>query len=115
MCRGFIVDPAEMDSMDEEAKSDLSDRLRYLLAALGEEYTLQCRYMVCSDYSEVLDNYKSATEGIADKRKHRWQVWNRTERHTRYLEAMREGPLSGTIRRSLFRRTACSETSCSRR
>ena len=44
--RGFIVEPAEMDSMDEEAKSDLCDRLRYLLAALGEEYTLQCRYMV---------------------------------------------------------------------
>ena len=83
--RGFIVEPAEMDSMDDEAKSDLSDRLRYLLAALGEEYTLQCRYMVCSDYSEMLDKYKSATESIADKRKHRWQIWNRTERYARYL------------------------------
>jgi type IV secretion system protein TrbE len=95
--RGFIVEPAEMDSMDDEAKSDLSDRLRYLLAALGEEYTLQCRYMVCSDYSEVLDKYKSATESIADKRKHRWQVWNRTERHARYTEAMREGKLRREI------------------
>ena len=95
--RGFIVEPAEMDSMGDEAKSDLSDRLRYLLAALGEEYTLQCRYMVCSDYSEVLDKYKSATESIADKRKHRWQIWNRTERYARYTEAMREGKLRREI------------------
>jgi len=58
--RGFIVEPAEMASMDDEARSDLSHRLRYLLAALGEEYTLQCRLLVCSDYSEVLDKYKSA-------------------------------------------------------
>ena len=26
--RGFIVEPVEMHSMDDEAKSDLSDRLR---------------------------------------------------------------------------------------
>jgi hypothetical protein len=107
--RGFIVDPGEMDSMDEEAKSDLSDRLRYLLAALGEECTLQCRYMVCSDYSEVLERYKSATEEIVDKRKHRWQVWNRTERHARYLEAMREGKLRREILLLFFTRVVDSE------
>ena len=95
--RGFIVEAGEMHSMDDQAKSDLSDRLRYLLAALGEEYTLQCRLLVCSDYSEVLDKYKSATESIADKRKHRWQIWNRTERHARYVEAMREGKLRREI------------------
>src|SRR5262249_953633 len=41
--RGFVVEPTEMDSMDDETKSDLSDRLRYLLAALCEEYTLHNR------------------------------------------------------------------------
>ena len=58
--RGFFVEPAEMNALDKEAKSDLLDRLRYLLAALGEEYTLQCRHMVCSDYSEVLERYGRA-------------------------------------------------------
>jgi hypothetical protein len=95
--RGFIIEPGEMASMDDEAMSDLADRLRYLLAALGEEYTLMCRLLECSDYSEVLDKYNSATESIADKRKHRWQVWNRTERHARYVEAMKEGKLRREI------------------
>ena len=81
--RGFIIEPAEMDSMDEEAMDDLSTRLRYLVASVGEDYTIQLRYLACSDYSEVLERYKSATEAIADKKKHRWQVWNRTERHAR--------------------------------
>ena len=107
--RGFIVEPAEMASMDDEARSDLSDRLRYLLAALGEEYTLQCRLLVCSDYSEVLDKYKSATESIADKRKYRWQIWNRTERHARYVEAMREGKLRREILVLFFTRVIDSE------
>jgi type IV secretion system protein TrbE len=111
--RGFIIEPAELDSMDDEAKSDLSDRLRYLLAALGEEYTLQCRYMVCSDYAEVLDKYKSATESIKDKYKYRWQIWNRTERHARYVEAMREGKLRREILALFFTRVIDSAPSFS--
>ena len=107
--RGFTIEPAEMDSMDDEARNDLSGRLRYLLATLGDEYTLQARYLVCSDYSEVLDKYRSATEAIADKWKHRWQVWNRTERHARYLEAMKEGKLRREILTLFFTRVIDSE------
>ena len=97
VARGFIICPGEMDIMDDEALNNLSERLRYLVAALGNEYTLQVRYLVCSDYSDLLSFYRQGTEGISDKHKHRWQVWNRTERHARYLDAMREGKLRREI------------------
>jgi type IV secretion system protein TrbE len=111
--RGFLIEPAEMDSMDEEAISDQSDRLRHLLAALGDEYTLQARYMVCSDYSEVLARYKGATDAIADRWQHRWQIWNRTERCTRYMEAMMEGKLRRELLALFFTRVIDSEPSFS--
>ena len=50
----------------------LSESLGYLLAALGDEYTLQARYMVYSDYSAAFDQYKRATELIADRRECRF-------------------------------------------
>ena len=55
-----------------ERLPELSESLRYLLAALGDEYTLQARYMVYSDYSAAFDQYKRATEVIADRRECRF-------------------------------------------
>src|SRR6266478_6003863 len=46
--RGFVVIPGERDGMDDEAASDLIDRLRVMLATLGEGYSIQARYLVCS-------------------------------------------------------------------
>jgi hypothetical protein len=107
--RGFVIEPAEMDAMDDEAMDDLSTRLRYLVAGLGDDYTIQARYLICSDYSEVLDKYQAATDAIADKHRCRWQVWNRTERHARYVEAMREGKLRREILTLFFTRIIDSQ------
>src|SRR5690349_1631744 len=38
VARGFILEPGAQDSLDDAAKSDLSDRLRVLQATLGEGY-----------------------------------------------------------------------------
>lgn len=97
VARGFVIEPAEMDSLDEQSKENLSHRLRILLATLGEDYTLQIRYLVCSDYELELEAYRAATEAITDKHKYRWQVWNRTERYNRYKEAMQKGQLRREI------------------
>ena len=109
--RGFIIEPGERDSMDELAAEDLIDRLRVLLATLGPEYSLQCRYLVCSDYSDVLDRYQANTESIRDKHRHRWQVWNRVERHARYVKAMHEGKLRREILTIFFTRLIESQPS----
>jgi len=97
VARGFMICPAEMDSMDDDALDNLSDRLRYLVVALGTEYTLQVRYLVCSDYGDLLRSYRDGTDTITDRHKYRWQVWNRTERHARYFDAMNEGKLRREI------------------
>jgi hypothetical protein len=95
--RGFIVIPGERDSLDDDSQIDLVDRLRVLLATLGTEYTLQVKRLICSDYSAELERYRQDTEAIADKYRYRWQIWNRSERHARYTQAMQEGKLRREI------------------
>jgi hypothetical protein len=95
--RGFLVVPGERDSLDEDSQVDLVDRLRVLLATLGTGYTLQVRLLICSDYSAELERYWLATEAIKDRHRYRWQIWNRTERHARYTQAMQEGKLRREI------------------
>jgi hypothetical protein len=107
--RGFTIIPGERDSLDDDAQHDLIDRLRVLLAVLGNEYTLQCRYLVCSDYSDVLNRYDRDTESITDKYRHRWQIWNRKERHARYTEAMHSGKLRREILTIFFSRVIDSQ------
>ena len=102
--RGFIVEPGERDSMDEDSQHDLIDRLRVMLGILGAEYSIQVRLLVCSDYSDVLNQQQKDTDAIADKHRHRWQVWNRTERHARYTEAMNAGKLRREILTVFFTR-----------
>lgn len=95
--RGFIIDPSERTSLDEDSAEDLIDNLRVLLATCGVEYTIQAKLLVCSDFTKELDGYQRDTESISDKYRFRWQIWNRTERHARYAEAMREGKLRREI------------------
>jgi type IV secretion system protein TrbE len=102
--RGFIVEPPELDILDGEAKIDVSERLRVLLATLGNEYTLQVKYLICSDYSDVLEAYRLGTEAIGDKYRYRWQIWNRTERYERYKEAMESGKLRREVLSLFFSR-----------
>lgn len=91
--RGFVVEPAELDALDEAAKADLIERLRVLLATLGQQYALQVRFQVVSDYFAELERYRKKTDAIQDRWRYRWQVWNRTERHARYKAAMDERKL----------------------
>ncbi len=102
--RGFFVEPPEMNVLDDDAKVDISDRLRVLLATLGEEYQLQVKYLIYSDYGDVLDQYQRDTETIQDKWRYRWQVWSRTERHARYKEAMEQGKLRREVLMLFFSR-----------
>ena len=102
--RGFIVEPPELDVLDDDSKVDISDRLRVLLATMGEEYQLQMKYLAYSDYSDVLEQYQRDTEAIQDKRRYRWQVWSRTERHARYQEAMQQGKLRREVLMLFFSR-----------
>jgi hypothetical protein len=95
--RGFQIVPGERNSLDDEAQDDVVSRLRVLLATLGTEYTLQAKFLVCSDYSAELEAYVQATESITDPNRHRWQVWNRTERYARYKQAMEDGKLRRQI------------------
>jgi type IV secretion system protein TrbE len=91
--RGLTVEPGEMDTLEESSLLDLTDRLRVLQATLGEGYTLQVRHAVGSDFTDVLEPYQKDTEAIPDKWRHRWQVYNRTERYERYRLAMQERKL----------------------
>jgi hypothetical protein len=109
--RGFSIIPSERDGMDEDAQADLIERLRVLLAVLGNEYTIQGKLLVGSDYSNVLDQYDRDTEAISDKHKYRWQVWNRKERHARYSEAMHAGKLRREILTIFFTRVIDSQPS----
>jgi type IV secretion system protein TrbE len=93
VARGIIVEPGELGILDEETKTNISDRLRILIGQLGDEYTVQARYLVCRDYAEALERYRRETEAIKDKWRFRWQIWNRTERYERYRTAMEEGKL----------------------
>jgi type IV secretion system protein TrbE len=86
--RGVIVEPGEMETLEEASLVDLVDRLRVLQATLGEDYTIQVRRTVGSDCSDVLGPYRQGTDAIADKWQNRWQVRNRTERYHRYHQAM---------------------------
>jgi hypothetical protein len=63
--------------------------------------------LVCSDYSGVLDRYASDTLQI-DQR-HRWQIWNRTERHARYRQAMEAGKLRRELLSVFFTRLLDSQ------
>lgn len=49
VARGFIVEPPELEILDEQSKEDLSNRLRLLLVAVAEEYMRQVKYLVYSD------------------------------------------------------------------
>jgi type IV secretion system protein TrbE len=102
--RGFIVEPPELTILDDDIKLDMTDRLRVLLATLGEEYQLQVKYLVCSDYAEVLEQYRRETEAIRDKWRYRWQIWSRTERYFRYKEAMEQGRLRREVLMLFFSR-----------
>src|SRR5215469_210669 len=102
--RGFIVEPPELDGLDDDSKVDISDRLRVLLATMGEEYQLQIKYLAYSDYSDVLERYQRDTDAIQDKWRYRWQVWSRTERHARYQEAMQQGKLRREVLMLFFSR-----------
>jgi hypothetical protein len=95
--RGFQIVPGERGSLDEEAQKDMVSRLRVLLGTLGTEYTLQAKFLVCSDYSTELEAYARATQSIGEAEAHRWQIWNRTERYARYKQAMEEGKLRRQI------------------
>src|SRR5690348_14891178 len=72
--RGVIVEPGEMETLEEASLVDLTERLRVLQATLGEDYTIQVRYTVGSEYSDVLEPYQKGTEAIADKWQNRWQI-----------------------------------------
>jgi type IV secretion system protein TrbE len=109
VARGFIVVPGERDSLDDDAQMDVVDRLRVLLATLGAEYTLQVKLLICSDYSAELERYRLATDAITDRYRNRWQIWNRTERHSRYVEAMNEGKLRREILVVYFSKVIDSE------
>jgi type IV secretion system protein TrbE len=102
--RGFIVEPLELDNLDAGAKIDVSERLCGLIASLGTEYTMQVKYLVCSDYSDALERYRRETEKIASPWRYRWQIWNRTERYQRYKEAMEAGRLRREILTVYFSR-----------
>ena len=104
VARGFSIIPGERDGMDDDTQHDLIDRLRVLLAVLGNEYTIQGKLLVGSDYSDVLDQYDRDTDAIEDKHKNRWQLWNRKERHARYSEAMHAGKLRREILTVFFTR-----------
>ena len=58
VARGFVVEPAELDALDEEAKADLMDRLRVLLITLGQPYTLQVGFQVGKAYFAELERLK---------------------------------------------------------
>jgi type IV secretion system protein TrbE len=102
--RGFFIEPPEMDVLDDDSKVDMSDRLRVLLATMGEDYQLQAKYLVYSDYSDVLDRYQRDTDAIRDRWRYRWQIWSRTERHARYKEAMQQGKLRREVLMVFFSR-----------
>ena len=106
--RGFIVEPDEHEVLNDEAKLDLSDRLRVLLATLGEEYALQVKYLVCSDYAEVLERYRRDTDAIQDWWRYRWQIWSRKERYERFRRAMEEGRLRREVLMLFFSRVVNS-------
>lgn len=113
IARGFFIEPNEIDSLDLEFKDDLVDRLRQLIRLCGDEYTIQVRKVVGSDYRAHLANYKADTEAIEDKHRFRWQIWNRTERHARYEQAMREGKLRRETLSIFFSRVIESQPSFS--
>src|SRR5580700_11760269 len=102
--RGFIVEPQELDNLDAAGKIDVSDRMCGVIASLGTEYTMQVKYLVCSDYDDVLKRYQKKTEEISSRWRHRWQIWNRTERYQRYREAMEAGRLRREILTVYFTR-----------
>lgn len=91
--RGAIIEPGEMGTLEEASLIDQTDRLRVLQATLDENYAIQYHFTVGSDCSDVLDPYQKDTDAIEDRWKYRWQIWNRTERHARYRQAMEEGRL----------------------
>jgi type IV secretion system protein TrbE len=97
VAKGFLLIPGERDSLDDDSQEDLVDRIRVLLATLGTEYTVQVKSLICSDYSVELERYRLGTEAIADSYRYRWQIYNRTERHARYLKAMQDGKLRRDI------------------
>lgn len=91
VARGLTVEPDQLDALDEPFQAHLCERLRQLIASLGQEYTLQVRQVSGGDYSDVLDPYGQETQTIPSR--HRWVRWNRSERHARYVQAMRDGKL----------------------
>jgi type IV secretion system protein TrbE len=91
--RGFLVEPGELELMDERSAEDQADRLRMMLRSMGKDCSVQVRFTVGGDYSDVLGKYKAETDAIVNRWKHRWQIWNRTERCTRYTDAMNAGKL----------------------
>jgi type IV secretion system protein TrbE len=98
VAKGFVIEPGEIATFDEGSMSHLYDRIRCLIAILPDGYSIQVKYLVCSDYSDVLPRYQAETSAIGDKYLYRWQIWNRTERAQRYADAMAQGKL----RREIF-------------
>jgi type IV secretion system protein TrbE len=107
--RGFLVEPGELESLDDAWKADVVDRLRVMLAQLGEGYSLQIRYVVGSDYTDALDAYHAMTEAVSDKWRYRWQLWNRTEREARCRLSMAGGNLRRETLAVFFTKTIDSE------
>jgi type IV secretion system protein TrbE len=97
VARGFILEPGAQDSLDDAAKSDLSDRLRVLQATLGEGHTIQARFIVGGAYSRELEGYRLKTEAICDRRRFEWQLWNRTQIHEHYRLATEAGKMRREI------------------
>jgi type IV secretion system protein TrbE len=105
--RGFHIHPPDRTSFDESSLNLSISRLRLLLATLGTEYTLQLKYLVCSDYAYELEQYQKETATIDPR--HSWQIWNRTERYARYQEAMESGQLRREILTLYFSRVIDSD------
>lgn len=77
---GLSIELPPMDSASVDSLNRLDDALRNLLLALGEDYRLQIRWAVGTDYDDILEQYQARTLECRTAVS-KWVRQERLERH----------------------------------
>lgn len=89
LAKGLRLELPDIRNSDTATKILLKEQLNYLLAALGDEYALQLKWTVESDYHGPLDRFTKDTEERCGD--FAWSRAMRAERLERYRVGMAEG------------------------